>query len=379
MGPDWKTCSQCSLLIPPSADGSEVRKCPGCGHTLKAVAPEAMESQWFYEENRRKFGPLTSRQLAALLASKKILPTTLIRKTTETKWQRLRNVAELSARPAPAAEPEQPGTFVARHKLRPYELIVSLAAIVVITIIYWLLSRSGAPRPGGLIGHSLGIVGFLLMLAAEILYSIRKRSRRQIPGRSATWLRVHIVMGIVGPYLVLLHSAGRFQGLAGLVMFMTVLVVLSGFVGRYMYTAVPRTHDGAELTLQTFELELRRDSQLLEELGLDRLPPALIAEASATPPRGWQLFFSRPWLALLQRRRLRSKLQTVNDLSEEQAEKLENVLMDRFQLLIIVHSLPVTRRVMAIWHMVHVPMGVAMFALAFLHIIGALYYSTFLR
>jgi cytochrome b561 len=30
-------------------------------------------------------------------------------------------------------------------------------------------------------------------------------------------------------------------------MLMTILVVISGFVGRYIYTAIPRSPDGAEL------------------------------------------------------------------------------------------------------------------------------------
>jgi cytochrome b561 len=61
----------------------------------------------------------------------------------------------------------------------------------------------------------------------------------------ASWLRFHIVTGLVGPYMVLLHTTMRFSGLAGLAMLLTVVVVVSGAVGRYLYTATPRTVDGA--------------------------------------------------------------------------------------------------------------------------------------
>ncbi|MFN2227194.1 MAG: hypothetical protein ACK2UY_12820, partial [Anaerolineae bacterium] len=124
---------------------------------------------------------------------------------------------------------------------RSYELLYALVAVVLITAGYLaLVSRlEEAPAASGLVGHGLGIAGFLLMLMTETLYSLRKRSRRARWGRTSSWLRFHIFTGLVGPYMVLLHTAWRFQGLAGLVALMTAVVVLSGFVGRYIYTAVP--------------------------------------------------------------------------------------------------------------------------------------------
>ena len=47
--------------------------------------------------------------------------------------------------------------------------------------------------------------------------------------------------------MVLLHSSWKFNGLAGIVMLMTGVVVISGFIGRYIYTAIPRTADGMEM------------------------------------------------------------------------------------------------------------------------------------
>ena len=58
-----------------------------------------------------------------------------------------------------------------------YELIAALVAIVVITIAYAGLTWDGLPGPGTFVGHGLGIVGFLLMLATETLYTLRKRLR----------------------------------------------------------------------------------------------------------------------------------------------------------------------------------------------------------
>jgi xanthosine utilization system XapX-like protein len=139
---------------------------------------------------------------------------------------------------------------VARYAI---ELILALVAIVVITILYAFLTWDAIPAPGTLAGHGLGIVGFLLMLATETLYTFRKRLRGFQYGPTGVWLRVHIFTGIVGPYLALLHTAGKLNGLAGVLTFVTVVVVMSGFVGRYIYTATPRTIDGVEVGVEELQ------------------------------------------------------------------------------------------------------------------------------
>jgi len=129
------------------------------------------------------------------------------------------------------------------------ELWLSFIAIACVTLAYLFVMawQGGLPRASELFGHSIGILGFILMLMTELLYSLRKRSRSARWGRMADWLEFHIFTGIVGPYLVLLHTSWKFNGLAGVVMLLTVVVVISGFLGRYIYTAVPRSADGVEV------------------------------------------------------------------------------------------------------------------------------------
>ena len=128
-----------------------------------------------------------------------------------------------------------------RHR----ELWYALIAIVGITALYAIAYRQAGsfPRASGLVGHGIGILGFILILMTEILYSIRKRLTDVKWGRMSSWLRFHIFTGLVGPYMVLLHTSMRFGRLAGVAMFMTVVVVASGVIGRYLYTRVPRTID----------------------------------------------------------------------------------------------------------------------------------------
>ena len=129
------------------------------------------------------------------------------------------------------------------------ELEWSFIGVLIIAVGYILYEALGTPGGGDPIGHMMGIVGMTMMLMTETLYTFRKRVRWFQVGRLRAWLSFHIFTGVVGPALVLTHTAFEFNGLAGLSMFLTVIVVGSGFVGRYLYTAIPRTRAGAEMSL----------------------------------------------------------------------------------------------------------------------------------
>lgn len=182
--------------------------------------------------------------------------------------------------------------------LRGKELWLAALAAILIGGIYAAvvtLTRE-IPGAGDLFGHSLGIIGFLLMLMTETLYSLRKRSRLARWGRMSAWLEFHIFTGLVGPFMVLLHTSWKFNGLAGVTTLFTVVIVISGFLGRYIFTRIPRTLDGVEMEGTLSESALRN-----------------------------------------------------------------------------------ARRLLALWHAVHIPIGMALFVGAFVHIGAALYYATFLK
>ena len=218
--------------------------------------------------------------------------------------------------------------------------MAALVAVVVISGLYaGYVQTTGVPAAGGLLGHLLGIVGFTMMLLTETLYSLRKRAMRRPRGTMRAWLQVHIFTGIVGPYLVILHSAWSFNGLAGGLTVMTGVVVASGFVGRYIYTAVPRTADGVVVEAQDLQLQL----------DAVRLEVAAVSGAGVAAP------------GTAEGRRARSAGRRLRELERQMA------------------ALRWARRVLATWHAVHIPLGMALFVMAAAHIGAALYYATLLR
>jgi len=178
------------------------------------------------------------------------------------------------------------------------ELWLAFLAMILITGVYGLvvIFTRGIPPAGELFGHVMGIIGFLFMLMTETLYSLRKRSRTVKWGKLSNWLQFHIFTGLVGPYMVLLHSSWKFNGIAGITTLFTIIIVVSGFIGRYIFTRIPRTLDGLEIE---------------------------------------------------------------GGLSQE--------------------ALKQARRLLALWHTIHIPIGMVLFASAFIHIGAALYYATLLK
>jgi hypothetical protein len=269
---------------------------------------------------------------------------------------------------------------------RSPELWFALGAIAAITLVYAgvVVALEVVPAASDLFGHGLGIVGFLLMLMTETLYSLRKRSRRAHWGRMASWLRFHIFSGLVGPYMVLLHTSWKFNGLAGIVTALMIAVVISGIVGRYIYTAVPRTADGVELKAADLERQIASAEAELARW-LDGQPEAtqqLVQRLEALPDvagSGPLVVLGRTFLEWSYRLQWRREKRRMSTVGRGQARDLDRLLRQRRALRRQVASLATVRRMMATWHAVHIPTGMVLFATAFVHIGAAIYYATLLR
>ena len=151
--------------------------------------------------------------------------------------------------------------------------------------LYWSL------KPGGRVGLLLGVAGLLMMTVMHV-YSARKRLRvlRRL-GPLRNWLDFHIMLGILGPLFIVLHSSFKVGGLVAISFWSMVAVALSGVFGRYLYLQIPRTRAGEELTLAEVEKADRElTGRLRGEFGVDdafleRLEQATAPPASRSLPR----------------------------------------------------------------------------------------------
>lgn len=267
------------------------------------------------------------------------------------------------------------------------EFLFALVAAFLITAGYvWFTFYSGTvPASGAMVGHLIGVAGFILMLMTETLYSLRKRIQRAGSwGSTESWLKFHIFTGIVGPYMVLLHTAWRFSGLAGLVTLMTLVVVTSGFIGRYIYTLVPRSAEGVEIgsgdlatQLLTSESEVR--NWLAANPAAARQLPDEITSLPVMPYNTWPVVLGRFFSDLNYRWRWWRVSRRIKEVPRRALADVRSILMRRRRLYNQVAALALVRRVLALWHVIHVPLGIVLFTLAFIHIGAAVYYVTLAR
>jgi hypothetical protein len=270
------------------------------------------------------------------------------------------------------------------------ELWAAFVSIITITLVYlFVMSQIGEiPAASGVFGHGLGVVGFLLMLMTETLYSLRKRSRNARWGRMSSWLRFHIYTGLIGPYMVLLHSSWKFNGLAGIVMLLTIVIVLSGVVGRYIYTAIPRTADGIELEASELNNQIRLVDSRLQEW--EQSQPELLSSLTADLLTGSQLkrsvsadgfkaLFGGVFSEAAYQVRLWKIRQKIRGQDRALAGELSGLLKRKRTLQRQVATLSTARRLLSLWHTVHIPIGLTLFITAFVHMIGAIYYATLLK
>ncbi len=264
------------------------------------------------------------------------------------------------------------------------ELWLSFIAITVITLLYLLVAVSFGEIPGAsdLFGHSIGILGFILMLMAETLYTMRKRSRSARWGRMSNWLQFHIFSGLVGPYMVLLHTSWKFNGLAGMVMLLTIIIVASGFLGRYIYTSVPRNVDGIEIEANDLEQQIRSIDNDLQNW-ISSHPEkyrTLSNRLSATSiSKGNRLVFGRAFEEWNDRLKWWRESSRIDRSARVQAKQLNDLLKQERKLRRQLASIILTRRLLGLWHAIHIPIGMALFAAAFIHIFAAIYYASLLH
>ena len=264
------------------------------------------------------------------------------------------------------------------------ELWLSFIGIIAITLIYLFVVVTFGAIPGAsdLFGHSIGIVGFVLMLLTETLYTLRKRSRSARWGRMSTWLQFHIFTGLVGPYMVLLHTSWKYNGLAGMVMLLTIIIVASGFLGRYIYTSVPRNADGIEIEANDLEQQIRLTDGELQTWSASR--PELYTDLSKrlmpAPSKGeTRLVFGRAFEEWNARLRWWRESSRMDKEGRKQAKQLNELLKRERNLRRQLASIVMTRRLLGLWHAIHIPLGMVLFTAAIIHVIAAIYYATLLH
>ena len=125
---------------------------------------------------------------------------------------------------------------------RPW-FIFSLAALAVAGIGYAIYSSMSVrgPNGGSAVGLIYGSVGYALMLFAGLL-GLRKKFPIMRVGRTTTWMRGHLWLGLLSFPLILFHAAFSLGAgaLTRALMVLFIIVVVSGLLGAVLQHFIPR-------------------------------------------------------------------------------------------------------------------------------------------
>ena len=287
--------------------------------------------------------------------------------------------------PAPrAAEQQDDARSTLRGELRAYALIA------VFLVAGWLVRDLGLITPKYGTGYWLGIIGGSLMLSL-LLYPLRKKIRfLHNLGSTRRWFRMHMILGLLGPMLVLYHcnfQLGSFNSRVAL--YCMLLVAISGIFGRHFYAAIHRGLYGRKLTLAELQKDLADSAE--KSQGLATLMPQLVAKLDRLcielqgdeltnslgirRSLGW--LFKHPFirLSLLWTARRELRLAAVRSEVVARDQKRLRRTTSRFvcgymELMTRVARFTVYERLFAIWHVLHLPIFFVMVLSALVHVLA---------
>jgi hypothetical protein len=270
-----------------------------------------------------------------------------------------------------------------------------VAAIALYGADYYLLPLEERPysdkyellKPGGSIGLKLGILGTVLFFII-FLYALRK----VIPwlGRFGTakhWMDFHVIAGVTAPVIIAFHASFKFRGIAGVAFWIMLAVALSGIIGRYLYSQIPRSLSAAEMSLT----ELHGSEQELAEALLgqsifssEQLSRVLHMPSAESIRRIGPLLAVGEMIALdvglpfrvagLRRAScgFGTQIRSLGGLfssGNPETEFVVRLVKQKASLSKRVVFLDQTQRVFHLWHVIHRPFSYAFAVLAIVHIV----------
>ena len=136
-----------------------------------------------------------------------------------------------------------------------------LTILVALVWLGWKVAHGNYYKPGEGLGYNLGLIGGLMMLTL-LLYSFRKHIKfMQGLGKLKYWFRVHMILGVLGPVLVIFHTTFRLGSTNATIAFYCMVVVASsGLIGKFAYSRIHKGLYGSRNSLKEARAELAGNS-----------------------------------------------------------------------------------------------------------------------
>jgi len=266
-----------------------------------------------------------------------------------------------------------------------------LLVFVLVGLSIWVAYKVATGKyytPRSNFGFYLGVVGSVMMLLM-LAYPLRKHvgfMRRW--GALKHWFRIHMIMGIVGPTLVLFHSTFQLRSTNATVALFSMLgVVISGIIGRFVYTKIHYGLYGRRATLEKIQAEFAghsndaksrlhfapRVEQWLQSFERDsmQLDRSFTSHLFSPLTIGWKRSILAFRCAHELRRILKAERHPEVHGGTSEAIQLASLYLRECQR---VAQFSTFERFFSLWHMLHVPLIYILAACTIFHIVAVYMY-----
>lgn len=274
--------------------------------------------------------------------------------------------------------------------LRRHQVQISYLIAALITYAGWIgrAERNITAEDG--LGYTLGIVGASLM-AALLLYPMRKRiPALHFLGSTERWFVWHMILGVIGPILILFHSNFALGSLnSRIALYCMLLVVGSGLIGQYLYSQIHSGLHDRKLTLQALTRRMQKSIGQMSKSGglvmeIQEYLTALDHEV-IEPPHNLRESLTRPLVIAIKtrvayvqlNRILKKKLITQSiESSVIAAHRSRLELLTRHYLrkhlreVRSIAHLNMFERMFSFWHVLHLPFFLMLCISAVVHILA---------
>jgi hypothetical protein len=222
-----------------------------------------------------------------------------------------------------------------------------------------------------------GYIGTALMVLSMAYLLQRRFGWFYKTATNQFWLDVHLMTGIVGPMFIVLHSALRLTTWVSVPFWSMLAVVISGVLGRYLYTLVPSLtskHDLEILDHRRAITELAKDHPAAADHAYQVMDRE--AQRSAT---AWEigLIPLLAWVMADDLRRIWTRRRDRRALAHLAPRKIARQIARRIDRVVFFERrkelAPRGKALLRSWKRVHVPFSVVLLVTMLAHIAIALH------
>jgi hypothetical protein len=273
---------------------------------------------------------------------------------------------------------------------RSRDALYGYSFLFVALVAGWLLSDKALVDPNVGLGYWLGIVGGTMLLLLLFYPAGKKSSLLRRLGLVKHWFQIHMILGLVGPLLILYHCNYSVDAInSTIALYSMIAVAVSGIIGRYFYTRIHRGLYGKRANIEELRNEI--SDAVDNSSGLAAILPDFISELHALSSKlmgdeftrtisighslSWTVkyYFVRLRLYVMINRELKESA-TVNSVVRTNTKKLRRTAnayaAQQAGLMRQVAQLSFYERLFSLWHLFHMPLFLLLVVSALVHVLA---------